>query len=182
MLWRCASPQLMPHALCWLEVANGTIVRTYSGPKKAYSKTNMPPMEPPTAAAICFTPRSSRTSLCMLERISTVQAVRHAISVLHVVSDRGQGKLWAIPLAVRISVNCCDRAGTAIWTTQAIETDNKEPRHVKGPSRATHQGSPPIRHISAPRQGMAYDKGIVPLRRQPSTRTVCDWDVAKSDA
>ena len=69
MLCLCASPQLIPHALCLLDVASGTIVRTTSVPKYAYSNTSMPPIDPPTTAAICRTPKSSRTSLCMLERV-----------------------------------------------------------------------------------------------------------------
>jgi hypothetical protein len=35
-------------------------------PKYANSRTSMPPIEPPMTAAICLTPRSSRTSLKML--------------------------------------------------------------------------------------------------------------------
>ena len=70
--------------------------------------------------------------------------------VLDIVPDRSQWKLGAVALAVGIAVHVGDWTCTPVRTSQAIQTDNEEPRSIERPSRPSHQWTPPVSHISAP--------------------------------
>ena len=139
----------------------GTMLRTYCGPKYAYSRVSMPPMEPPITAAICFTPRSSRTILCMLQSVNVFSRTSVGYSALHIIPDGSQWEFRPISFSARVPINARNRARTSIWAPQAVETDYKESSGIECFARATHQWAPPIRNISAAGQSMTDDYGIV---------------------
>ena len=70
--------------------------------------------------------------------------------VLDIVPNRGQRKFGAVALAVWIAVHICDRTATPVWTSQAVQTDNVKPCSIEGPSRPSHQWTPPVSHVSTP--------------------------------
>ena len=49
-----------------------------------------------------------------------------------VVSDRGQRKFRSISPLSRVAVLARHRANTAIWTSEAVQTDDEEPGRIKG--------------------------------------------------
>lgn len=182
MLCLCASPQLIPQALCRLDVAIGTIVRTYSLPKYAYSNTNIPPMEPPTTAATWRTPRSSRISLCMLPKCQYSNHSIRAQHVLDIVPYCGQREFRPISLLSRVSVFTCDWTCASVRAPKTVQTDDKEPRYVESSARPSHQWAPPVADVGTAGQGMTYNHSVVAIRGEPPPRTVCDRDIAEKDA
>lgn len=104
------------------------------------------------------------------------------ISLLDIVSDCGEWKLGAVSSTGRVSIFVGDGAGTAIGTSQAVETNDKKPGDIKGLTWASHQGTPPISDVGTAAEGMTYDEDIVFVLRQLTAGGVGDRYVDQGDA
>lgn len=91
-----------------------------------------------------------------------------------IVPDRRLGEVAGISVASAWIDG--QRRRTSIRGAQDIATENKEVSRVKGFPRA-YERAPPVAHVTAPRQGVAYDESIVALLVQFSPCLVCDWAV-----
>lgn len=83
------------------------------------------------------------------------------MSVLDIISYGGERELWAILTLRRIAIFIRDRTGASVRTAQTVQTDHEEPCHVKGLTWTAHKRTPPVSHVCAATQCMAYDKRIV---------------------
>jgi len=74
-----------------------------------------------------------------------------------VVSDRGQRKFRSISPLSRVAVLARHRADTAIWTSEAVQTDDEEPGRIKGLTLTPQERSTPAGNIGTATQCMTYD-------------------------
>jgi hypothetical protein len=100
---------------------------------------------------------------------------------LYIVSDRRQGKFWAISPFTDVAIFRRDRACSSIRAPHAVHTHDEESRRVKRSSRPSKKRSPPIAHISASRQSMTDDHGVVPCWGQHTQCSVCNGNIEKGN-
>lgn len=99
-----------------------------------------------------------------------------------VIAYRCQREFRTISLTVAVPILCRHGTGGAVRTAQAVHADHEEARHVKGPSIAAQQGTPPVAHIGAARKSMTNDHCVVGFRRQLSLGGVCHRNVVENMA
>ncbi len=102
--------------------------------------------------------------------------------ILDIVPDRSQRELGAVTLALFIAIHIGHRTCTPIRASQAVQAHNKEPCHVECSSIPSHQWTPPISHIGAPRQSVADDQGVFAVCGESPSSGICNRDIAKGSS
>lgn len=100
-------------------------------------------------------------------------------SLLDVISNCSQRELRTVSPIARVTVFGRYWTSSAVWTTETIHTDDKEPRYIKSTPRTTYKGSPPVAHIGRASQCVADDHSIVLVRRQVTPCSICHRDIVQ---
>lgn len=145
----------------------------------------MPPSEPPMTAATCFTPRSSRSSLCNLvccQQWDKARLPRSWGRLPNVISDGREREFWAISTLGRVAVLGSDGTGGPVWAAQAVQAYYEEAGRVEGAARTAEQRAPPVGHVGAAGEGMADDHDIVAVGRERASGGVCHGHIEEDHA
>lgn len=98
---------------------------------------------------------------------------------LHIVPDRSERKLWAIPAIRGVVVLAGNRARGPVRATQGVHADDEKSRRVECPSGTAQERTPPVGHVGTAGQGMANHHTVVAFGRQLAPRRVRDRHIVK---
>lgn len=101
--------------------------------------------------------------------------------LLDIVPNGGQWKVGTVTRVLRMAIDVGDRTGTAVWTSQAVQTDDEESCDIKRSTIPSYQGSPPVSHIGTARQCVTDDYGVVAVWSKVSANAVGNGNIAEDD-